>query len=74
MKGRTVRIHRLKLTITADDAVGRLPCVDARMVTAWTRCLLPELLESPLDADIERLRLQFEHTTLNELAKHPTER
>jgi hypothetical protein len=31
------------------------------------------LLESPLDGRIERLRLYFEYTKINELAKHPVE-
>jgi len=32
-----------------------------------------ELLESPLDAAIERLHLQSEDTQIDELAKHPVE-
>ena len=34
----------------------------------------PEVLESPLDGLIERLRVEVEHTDVDELAKHPTER
>jgi hypothetical protein len=36
--------------------------------------MLPKLLESPLDAGIERLGIQLEESKVNELAKHPAER
>jgi hypothetical protein len=34
------------------------------MVVAWTGRILPELLESPLNARIERLRVDFDDTQL----------
>ncbi|CDK40356.1 putative uncharacterized protein domain protein [Halorubrum sp. AJ67] len=36
--------------------------------------MLLELLESPLDEVIERLRVDFDSSQLNQLSKHPAER
>ena len=44
------------------------------MAAAWIGRILPKFVESPLDARIERLRVDFDDTQLNQLPKHPTER
>jgi hypothetical protein len=36
--------------------------------------VLPELLESPLDAGIERLGVDLDNAQLDQPAKHPAER
>jgi hypothetical protein len=71
---RTVGVDRFEIAFSADNAVGRFPRVDAGITAAWTRRMLPELLESPLDAGIERLGIQLEESKVNELAKHPAKR
>jgi hypothetical protein len=38
------------------------------------RRILPEFLDSPLDAGIERLRVNFDDIQLDQLLKYPTER
>ena len=44
------------------------------MTTVWTGRILPELPESPLDARIERFRVDFDDIQLDQLLKHPTKR
>ena len=74
VKWRAVGVDRFEIAVSTDNAVGRFPRVDAGMATARTRRMLPELLESPLDAGIERLGIQLEQAKVNELAEHPAER
>lgn len=50
------------------------PGLDAIVATAWTGSVLPDLLESPLDARIERLSIDLDDSELNQLPKHPAER
>ena len=47
VKGRAVGVDWFEIAVSADNSVRRLPRVDARMAAAWTRGILPELLESP---------------------------
>lgn len=74
VEGRAIGVDRFKIAVSADNAVGRLPRVNAGVAAARTRGILPELLESPLNDGIERLGVQLEQSKINELAKHSTER
>jgi hypothetical protein len=40
----------------------------------WTGRILPEFLESPLDAGIERLSVNLDDAQLDQLSKHRAER
>jgi len=66
--------NRLKIAVTAPDSVGTFPRDDALVTAPWTGRILPKFLESPLDAGIERLRIDFDNAQLNQLSKHPAER
>ena len=69
----TIGIDGLKRTIAAADPVRRFPGVETWVAAPRTGCTLPELLESPLDGRIERLRVDRDHAKIDELAKHPAE-
>ena len=71
---RSVGENRLKIAVTAPDSVEFVPRDDALVAALWTGRILPEFLESPLDARIERLCIDFNDAQLNQLPKHPTER
>ena len=70
---RAVGENRLKIAVTTPDSVEFLPRHNALMIAAWTGRILPELLESPLDARIKRLHVDFDDAQLDQLPKHPTE-
>jgi len=74
VKWRSVGENRLKIAVTAPDSVDTLPSHDALVAASWTGRILPKFLESPLDAGIERLRVNFDDAQLNQLPKHPAER
>ena len=60
VEGRSVGVDRLEITVSTPNTVGIFPCDDTVMPAARTGCVLPELLESPLDAGIERLRIDLD--------------
>ena len=47
---RAIGENRLKITVTTPYSVKFIPRNDALVAAAWTGRILPELLESPLDA------------------------
>jgi hypothetical protein len=55
VKWRSMGVNWLKFAITASNSVVFFPRHNALVTTARTGCILPEPLESPLDARIERL-------------------
>ena len=71
---RAIGENRLKITVTTPYSVKFIPRNDALVTATWTGRILPELLESPLDARIERLRVDFDDAQLDQQPKHPTER
>jgi hypothetical protein len=62
---RAIGKNRLKITVTTPYSVKFIPRNDALVAAAWTGRILPELLESPLDARIERLRVDFDDAQLD---------
>jgi len=75
------RPYPVKSAIQSTDGVGvqrstvrRFPRVNAGMVAARTRGMLPELIELPLDDAIERLSVEVKQSKVNKLAKHTAER
>ena len=74
MERRSVGIHRLEVAVTAPDAVETRPRLDGGVPAAWTGRVLPESLESSLDACIERLGVDLDDAQLDQLAKHRAER
>jgi len=67
-------VHWLKFAITTSNSVVFFPRHNALVTTARTGCILPELLETPLDARIERLGVDLDDSELDQLPKHPAER
>ena len=61
---RAIGENRLKITVTTPYSVKFIPRNDALVAAAWTGRILPELRESPLNARIERLRVDFDDTQL----------
>jgi len=57
---RSVGVGRLEITVSTPNTVGILPRDDTLIPAARTGRVLPELLESPLDAGIERLRIDLD--------------
>jgi len=74
VKWRSVGVHRLEVAVTAPDAVETRPRLDGVVPAAWTGRVLPESLESPLDACIERLGVDLDDAQLDQLSKHRAER
>jgi hypothetical protein len=74
VKRHSVDVDRLEFALTAPNPVTFLPRRYTLVTAAWTGCILPESLESPLDAGIERLRVDFDNLQLNQLPKYSTER
>ncbi len=71
---RAIGENRLKIAVTAPNSVDFFPGHNALMAASWTGRICPKFLESPLDASIERLRIDFDDAQLNQLPKHPAER
>jgi len=60
VEGCSVGVGRLEITVSTPNTVGILPRDDTLMSAARTGRVLPELFESPLDARIERLRIDLD--------------
>ncbi len=60
VEGCSVGVGWLEITVSTLDTAGILPRDDTLMPTTRTGCVLPELLESTLDALIERLRIDLD--------------
>jgi hypothetical protein len=60
VEGRSVGVDRLEITVSTPNTVGILPGDDTLIPATRTGRVLPELLESPLDAGIERLRIDLD--------------
>lgn len=73
MKRRSVCEDRIKIAVTAPDPVEIVTRHTALVTAPWTGRILLELLVSPLNAAIERLRADFDETQLSHLPKHPAE-
>jgi len=71
---RAVGENRLKIAVTTPNSVEFIPGYDVLVAAAWTGRILPEIFESPLDARIERLCIDFNDTQLSQLPKHSAER
>jgi hypothetical protein len=54
-EGRAVGVGGFELAAATPDTVGVLPRSNRSISAARARCVLPELLESPLDEGVERL-------------------
>jgi len=51
VEGRAVGENRLKIAVTAPNSVEFVPGDDALVTASRTGCILPEFLDSPLDAE-----------------------
>jgi len=71
---RTIGEKRLKIAVTTPNTVEFVPRGDTLVTAPWTGRILPKFLESPLDAGVEQLRVDFDDAQLNQLPKHPAER
>lgn len=74
VKWRSMGVYWLKFAITTPNSVVFLPRHNALVTAARTGCILPELLEPPIDAGIERLGVDLDNAELDQLPKHPAKR
>ena len=74
VKRRSVGENRLKIAVTAPDSVEFVPGNNALVAALWTGRILPEFLESPLDAGIERLGVDLDDAQPDQLSNHRAER
>ena len=58
-------VHRLEVAVAAPDTIETRPRLDGVVPAAWTGRVLPELLESPLDARIARLGVDLNDAQLD---------
>jgi len=64
VKGCSVGVDRLEIAVTAPNAVEMRPRLNGVVPAPWTGRILPEFLESPLDARMERLGVDIDDAQL----------
>ena len=64
VKRHSIGVDRLEIVVTTPHTVEMGSHLNSVVTTPWTGCILPEVLESPLDAGIERLRVNLDDTQL----------
>jgi len=74
VKRRSVGVDRLEVAVTAPHAVDMRPRLNGVVPAPWTGHILPELLESPIDARIERLSVDLDDAQIDQFSKHRSER
>jgi len=74
VKRRSVGVDRLEIAVTAPNAVEIRPRLNGVVPAPWTGRILPEFLESPLNAGIERIGVDIDDAQLDQLLKYCAER
>jgi hypothetical protein len=74
VKWRSMGVYWLKFTIMTPNSVVFFPRHNTLVTAARTGYILPELLELPLNAGIERPGVDLDNPVLDQLPKHPAKR